>query len=119
MLMTEDQVYAQNLVKRLQEKATDLNEVEKSLGQNYLESQQRVVGAGQEADILEKQIRMGQERLAQLREIMSVEMGKGAGIIESLIALRPRPIAVEKGNGESKKVGPPERAEKPRKESRQ
>ena len=109
----QEHAYAQELIKKLQDGSSDLTTVEKNLGRSYLESQQRAMQASQEADRVEKQINMSQARMAQLRESISVEMGKSAGILESMIALRPRAEKQPKGNG---KMEPPQETDKEEKE---
>jgi len=97
--MSAAQAYAQDLMKKLQDGSKDLTSTEKTLGKKYMETQQRVMQASQEADNIEKQIRLSQDRLNRLKETISLEMGKAAGIMESMISIRPE---ASDDNGEKK-----------------
>lgn len=102
-----DQRYLDGVLRKIEERDPGLSDAEAALGRKYQEIQQGTAKLAGQANALEKEIQIKNGQLENLKDQIKREFGRGVGILDSLLALRPQPER-SAGNGEASPEPPQE-----------
>lgn len=84
----DNQKYLEQFLKNLKEDPTQLRDIERKLGERYLVTQNAADECSTRISEINKKITHLHEELHKVRDTLTAEAGKAAGILESVLALR-------------------------------